>query len=43
MSRTIFIQLARSQNLDLAILTARLWGIPQAVCDLWTIAANAAH
>lgn len=43
MSRAIFLNMARSQNLEIAILTARLWGIPQAVCDLWTIAANAAH
>ena len=42
MSRTSFIALAHSRDLELAVLMARLWGIKPAVIDLWTIAANAA-
>ena len=40
MSRTQFLNLAHSRDLELAQLMARLWGIKPAVIDLWTIAAS---
>ncbi len=37
MSRTQFLNLAHSRDLELAVMLARLWGISPTVIELWTL------